>query len=68
MSAYILPILIVLLFLYAFLKKVNVYSSFVEGAKSSFDLVVSIFPYIVAILVAVALFRESGLSQVLTNF
>ena len=68
MSAYVLPVLIVLLFLYAFLKKVNVYSSFVEGAKSSFDLVVSIFPYIVAILVAVALFRESGLSQVLINF
>ena len=68
MSVYILPILIVLLFLYASLKKVNVYSSFVEGAKSSFDLVLNIFPYIVAILVAVALFRESGLSQNLTRY
>ena len=67
MSVYILPILIILLFVYSFFKKVNVYSSFVDGAKSSFDLVLNIFPYIVAILVAVALFRESGLSNILTK-
>lgn len=65
MSMYILPILIILLFVYSFYKKVNVYSSFVDGAKGAFSLCLDIFPYIVAILCAVALFRASGLASFL---
>ena len=68
MSVYVLPVLIALLFLYAFYKKVNVYKSFVDGAKGAFNLVLDIFPYIVAILCAVALFRASGLANVLVKF
>ena len=67
MSAYILPVLIVALFIYARFKKVNVYNTFVSGAKNSIDLVFSIFPYILAILIAVALFKASGLSLMLTK-
>lgn len=67
MSIYILPILILLLFTFALYKKVNVYGSFVEGAKGAFSLCLDIFPYIVAILCAVALFRASGLALWLTN-
>lgn len=67
MSIYILPILIIFLFCYAFFKKVNVYKSFVDGAKGAFNLCLDIFPYIVAILVAVALFRVSGLADLLIN-
>ena len=65
MSVYILPILILGLFAYSFLKKINVYKSFVEGAKSAFNLCLDIFPYIVTILIAVALFRASGLADML---
>ena len=67
MSNYILPILIVLLFVYAFFKKVNVYKSFVDGAKGAFPLCLDILPYIIAILCAVALFRASGLANILIN-
>ena len=67
MSLYILPILIILLLIYSFVKKVNVYGSFVEGAKGAIMLCVDIFPYIVTILCAVALFRASGLALWLTN-
>ena len=67
MSSYILPILIVLLFIYSFYKKVNVYKSFVEGAKGAISLCLEILPYIIAILCAVALFRASGLANVLIN-
>jgi len=67
MSVYILPVLIIFLFIYSFFKKVNVYNSFITGAKGSFDLVKGIFPYIVAILVAVGLFRVSGLTALLTK-
>ena len=41
-------------------KKMNVYSSFIEGAKGGFHVAVSIIPYCVAILAAVGIFRESG--------
>lgn len=68
MSVYILPILIIFLFVYAFLKKVNVYKSFVDGAKGAFSLCLDIFPYVVAILIAVALFRVSGLADLLIGF
>ncbi|WP_243349566.1 nucleoside recognition domain-containing protein [Parabacteroides sp. FAFU027] len=41
-------------------KKVNVYNSFIEGAKEGFQTAVMIIPYLVAILVAVGMFRASG--------
>ena len=65
MSVYILPILILFLFIFSFIKKVNVYKSFVDGARGAFNLCLDILPYIVAILVAVALFRASGLADYL---
>lgn len=65
MSVYILPIFLIFLFVYAFIKKVNVYKSFIDGAKGAFNLCLDIFPYIVTIMVAVGLFRVSGLSDLL---
>lgn len=41
-------------------KKVNVYDEFVEGAKEGFQVAVSIIPYLVAMLVAIGVFRSSG--------
>ncbi len=41
-------------------KKVNVYEAFIEGAKDGFKTAVMIIPYLVAMLVAIALFRASG--------
>lgn len=40
--------------------KINVYNSFIEGAKGGFHVAVSLIPYCVAILAAVGVFRESG--------
>jgi len=42
------------------LKKVNVYDSFVQGAKEGFKVAVGIIPYLIAILVAIGMFRASG--------
>jgi spore maturation protein SpmA/spore maturation protein SpmB len=44
----------------AFYKKINVYETFIDGAKDGFMIAVKIIPYLVAILVAVGLFRTSG--------
>ncbi|MFI3248214.1 MAG: nucleoside recognition domain-containing protein [Rikenellaceae bacterium] len=41
-------------------KKVNVYESFIEGAKEGFKTAITIIPYLVAILVAIGIFRASG--------
>jgi len=46
--------------LYAALKKVKVYESFVDGAKESFNLTVKIIPYLVGMIVAIGMFRASG--------
>jgi len=51
---------IIAFFLMAFLKKVNVYSAFIDGAKEGFEIAIMIIPYLVAILVAVGVFRASG--------
>jgi spore maturation protein SpmA len=44
----------------AFFKKTNVYEAFIEGARDGFSIAVKIIPYLVAILVAVGVFRVSG--------
>ena len=41
-------------------RKINVYDAFIEGAKEGFSTAVRIIPYLVAILVAVGVFRASG--------
>lgn len=53
--------------LYAYLKGVNVYSSFIEGAKEGFWLAVKILPYMVSIFVAIGVFRDSGAMEILEN-
>ena len=44
----------------ALLKKVNVYESFITGAKEGFTTAIRIIPYLIAILVAIGVFRASG--------
>ena len=44
----------------AMFRKVNVYEAFIEGAKEGFPVVIRIIPYLVAILVAIGVFRASG--------
>ena len=64
---FILLITITRFVIYGFIKKINVYESFVEGAKSWFYIAISILPYVIAILAAVSLFRISGAMQSLFN-
>jgi spore maturation protein SpmA len=44
----------------ALIRRVNVYESFIEGAKDGFKIAIKIIPYLVAILVAIGVFRTSG--------
>lgn len=56
----IIPILIISIVIYGILKGVKVYECFVEGAKDGLRICLRIFPYLLAMLIAVAVFRESG--------
>lgn len=67
MSVYILPIIFLLIFIYCIYKRVNTYDCFVKGAKGAIKLVVDIFPFIAAILIAVALLRASGITDFLAQ-
>ena len=44
----------------ALIKKINVYDAFIEGAKEGFQVAIGIIPYLIAILVAIGMFRASG--------
>lgn len=59
-SPWIIPGLMVALLGFGVARKVRVYEVFVEGAKDGFQVAVRIIPYLVAILVAVGMFRASG--------
>lgn len=59
---------VILLFIIAGIrKKINVYDSFVEGAKEGFTTAVRIIPYLVAFLVGIAVFRTSGAMDILVG-
>ena len=64
--ANILLFCIIILFILAGVRRrVNVYDAFIEGAKDGFTTAVRIIPYLVAILVAIGVFRASGAMDVL---
>lgn len=57
---------VIILFIVAGMKaKINVYEAFIEGAKEGFGTAVRIIPYLIAILVAIGVFRASGAMDVL---
>ena len=57
---FVLMSVIVLFIVLAFIKKVNVYDAFIDGAKEGFNIAVKIIPFLVAILVSIGIFRASG--------
>lgn len=65
-NGFILLIILAFLLL-AMRRKVNVYDTFINGAKDGFNVAISIIPYLVAILAAVAVFRASGALDVLLD-
>ncbi|MGE0096282.1 MAG: nucleoside recognition domain-containing protein [Alphaproteobacteria bacterium] len=60
MTVWIVPAVATAFVLFGLVRRVPVYEAFVEGAKDAFDVAVRIIPYLVAILVAIGMFRTSG--------
>ena len=66
-SVLAIPFLLCFFPLYAALRRIAVYEEFVEGAKEGFRVAVRIIPFLVAMLVAVGLFRSAGAVDLLTR-
>lgn len=64
-SLYAIPMFIFIILGYGYIKGVNVYDAFVEGAKEGLMTVVKILPYLVAIFAAIGIFRSSGVMELL---
>jgi spore maturation protein SpmA len=58
---------IIVFMLMAIRKRVNVYEAFIEGAKDGFGIAIKIIPYLVAMLVAIGVFRASGMLDYLVD-
>ena len=65
---YALPLIAILCVIYGVIKKVKVYDCFVDGAKTSVQLTLSVFPYLFAMFMLVGLMRQSGFSTWLSTF
>jgi spore maturation protein SpmA len=66
-SAFIIFALITAFILLALYKRVNIYETFIEGAKDGFSVATRVIPYLVAILVAIGVFRASGAMDIVIN-
>jgi spore maturation protein SpmA len=66
-SPWVIPGLMVGFLVFGFARRVRVYEVFVEGAKEGFQVAVKIIPYLVAILVAVGMFRASGAMEAMVH-
>jgi spore maturation protein SpmB len=65
LSSWLLPTLLLGIAVFGFGRRVKVYESVVKGAREGFDIAVMIIPFLVAILVAIGMFRASGLMELL---
>ncbi|MGN0027838.1 MAG: spore maturation protein [Clostridium sp.] len=63
----IIPIIVVIIITYGMIKGKKVYEWFIEGAKEGLKVCLNIFPYLLAMIIAVNIFREAKLLDLLNN-
>lgn len=62
MTAYVIPLIFLTVLIASFVRKKDAYGMFVEGSRGAIDLMVSVFPYLLTVMVAVEVFKVSGVS------
>lgn len=67
MTAYIIPLLFLTVLLLSAVRRKSAYAAFVEGSRSALDLIASVFPYLITVMMAVEVFRQSGCSAYLAR-
>lgn len=61
LSNLIIPLMVLVILIYAINKKVNVYDAFVDGSTESFSMILTLFPCLLAMILGINIFIESGL-------
>lgn len=67
-SKWAVPLLLLIIPVMAYVRKVKVYEAFVEGAEQGFHTAIKIIPFLIGMLVAIGVFRASGAMEILINF
>ena len=67
-SSFVLPLLVLLVIIYGLKKKVSIYDTFVEGAKESFELIFTMFPCVLGMILGINIFLKSGVLDIVYNF
>lgn len=67
-SDLIIPLIFVYFIYYGFVKRIEIYDTFVEGAKEGFKITYEILPTLIGLMVAVGILRSSGALDLLCNF
>lgn len=67
LSLWLIPLIILLVLTFGIIKKIPVYETFVDGAKDGLKVSVNIFPYLIAIIVAISMLRASGAIELAQN-
>ena len=68
MTSYIIPIIFISVLLVSIFRKQDAYSAFIDGSGSAVKLMINVFPYLLTIMMAVEVFRASGVSAVVADF
>lgn len=66
--SYIVPALIFALIVWALIKKVDLYASFVKGASEALPLILNILPYVATMMIALSVARNTGALDAIVNF
>lgn len=66
-SNLIMPLIVLIVIVYGIRKKINVYNTFVEGAKESFEMVISLFPTFLAMILGINIIINSGFIPAILN-
>ncbi len=67
LSVAIIPAIMSIILIHGYIKGVSLYDAFVEGAKEGFNASLRIMPYLIAIFIAIGIFKRSGALNVLVN-
>lgn len=67
LSSLIIPIMVLGIVIYGIYKKVNVYDTFIDGCKESFEMIMTIFPHLLGMILAINLFLNSNILGILES-
>lgn len=67
-SDFVLPVFISVIILFGIIKKIKIFDTFLDGAKSGFNTALSVLPSIIGLVAAVSMLRASGAMELLSRF